>query len=459
MTRRPAAYAAVWSRRMKRALFALIPASVLLIAATWLLSGLERRDAIRTETADELAHFGPARLFGDFATRDADVIVVRHPMMNAMTMPAKKSGYRIVTTGGSFAMGSPYNFQGNDDVEALGIPDWIRETLKAAPGGAPAEVPNLAAGGQDSTAVAEIVRQTVATIDPDLVVVMTGNNEGFGAPTALNEPLHRWVLYRTLKRGLLPDIRPEERSYFTAARESEERLERRYVANIRKMVAACRDAGVELLLATLPINYRYWPESPQKIGIDFDPLDDPAAREGIDLAREGKFDAAIERFAEVRHQGASLRLLAEAYERRGDFGRAREFYRLYVASWSINRMRPHLNDRLRRIARETGVPLVDLEAAYEATAPWGLGDPKLFVDVCHMTWRGYYLMAQAVMDAMRDANLPAAARLAGARPEAEAIIEASRWNRKPERLMIEYETARPWVSLFDEEPGSGASAD
>ena len=66
-----------------------------------------------------------------------------------------------------------------------------------------------------------------------------------------------------------------------------------------------------------------------------------------------------------------------------------------------NRTRPSYN----RIVREeagsfAGVHTLDLASAAEAVSPDGIPGHELFLDYCHMHWRGYGHMADEVLSAL-----------------------------------------------------------
>jgi hypothetical protein len=61
-----------------------------------------------------------------------------------------------------------------------------------------------------------------------------------------------------------------------------------------------------------------------------------------------------------------------------------------------------------RAAMHDHVYLADLRAAADRGAPDGLAGPEVFLDYCHMNWRGYGRMADELFAAMhREGLLPA----------------------------------------------------
>src|SRR5262249_48601390 len=85
-----------------------------------------------------------------------------------------------------------------------------------------------------------------------------------------------------------------------------------------------------------------------------------------------------------------LRILGMALVTLQEFDQARAVLNQYTELVPRNRCRPSLNRIIRSVATSTpGVTLVDLEAAAEAASPGGIAGDNLFVDYCHMNWRGY----------------------------------------------------------------------
>ena len=71
-----------------------------------------------------------------------------------------------------------------------------------------------------------------------------------------------------------------------------------------------------------------------------------------------------------------------------------------------NRCRPSYNALIREIAAtEDHVELLDLQEAARNASPRGIPGPELFVDYCHMNWRGYGLMAEQTIRALEATGL------------------------------------------------------
>lgn len=419
---------------VKRAVFALVPAALLLIAATFAVRGLEATRAIDTTRPDDRAKYPPVDLLSREATPDGDVWVVnRTTSINESRIPVeKKSGdWRVLVVGESFAKGSPWA----DYYEKLGqghggIPDWIAaETTMRCPS-VNVQMVNAGSGAANSGVVLGISSELMVT-SPDLMIVMCGNNEGFVDRTRLGDALQEWALYRALKKGILPEPRRAERPYFTPQDEDAQRIRDHYERNIRDMVAVAREAGVTPVLATLPINSKYpragtarpqgapWPE------------DDVAILEGQRRQfRDGDCPGAIEAYLRSPNEAWAARYIGECLERMNRIDEAREMLRVYVENMPQNRIRPSMNDFVRRLAAEESLVLVDLERYAQDLSPTGITSPDLFVDFCHMTWRGYYLMAREILRALWERDLvPHGAGEPLPSPTIDEIIDANGWQR------------------------------
>ncbi|MCZ7587075.1 MAG: hypothetical protein M5R36_29090 [Deltaproteobacteria bacterium] len=206
-------------RRFRTLVFALIPAAGLLLGATVVLNVLEERDVVETERLDDRVAQAPLKFVRRVETAEGPVYRLDDSsMLIPATFPVeKKDGtFRLFVTGGSFAMGTPYVHQDLSlDPPMVGdIANWVDAELSLRFPSRRFEVINAGAGAQNSTRVRAIVGDLVQ-LGPDAILIMTGNNEGYVAKTIFNEPLHHWIVYRALKKTLLPVPDPRKRSYFT----------------------------------------------------------------------------------------------------------------------------------------------------------------------------------------------------------------------------------------------------
>ncbi len=412
-------------RTAKSILFTLTPAFALGAGATLVLSLLEHRGLIHTARPDDILSFPPP----DFVTRQQadgeDFWEIRYarpgdPMAVQQRFPAHKADntIRIVLTGGSFAMGDPYVDPARPSPGFGGIADWVRAELSARLRPIHVEVINASLGGTNSTGVREIVEQLGVT-DPDIVVVITGNNDGHVFPTPWNRWLNHWIVYRALKKALLPP--PPSRPRFAPQDADVEAIRANFRANIRRIIEVAEERGFHLILGTLPINYRYEVSA----GV-------PSSSAG---APEGSHAPATEEscnrlLATPTRTAAPPDLLRKGrcLEKLRRFSEALETYSAYVESMPLGRTRPSLNEIVRALARTSHVPLLDMERIANEQSATGIAERELFFDNCHLLWRGYAMMARSAVDLMLDKGLlDKAKKQPGPRPTVGEMVQANRW--------------------------------
>lgn len=391
-------------RLLKHMGFSLLALILFLVIISFILEQLERRKLIETERPDDHVLYAPLNIFTIDNTPNGPFyrIVAREMMPLRFPVDKPENTFRIAITGSSFAMGTPYvhpNWEAwNESYLGYGgIPDWLRAELTLRYPSQRIEVLNLAAGAQNTYRIKEIVKD-IMEINPDLLILATGNNEGYVPETRFNQDLQRWIIYRALKKVLLPEPSLEERSYFTPQDPDTAKIEHGYRQNIEEMITTTREHRVPLLLATLPINLKYHGYVNTHGEPPVYPQDDPYLKQGLKLAMDGNCEQAVEVFAQSENQLFAAFEIAKCLERLERYTEAREFYKIYVQQNPLNRIRPSYNVFLREVSQQEGVYLADLEKTLEDLSPHGLPDPHYFHDYCHMTWKGYQLMSQTISD-------------------------------------------------------------
>ncbi|MCZ7587077.1 MAG: SGNH/GDSL hydrolase family protein [Deltaproteobacteria bacterium] len=291
------------------------------------------------------------------------------------------------------------------------------------------EIINAAAGGQNATRVRAIVEQLVH-YDPDAVLVMSGNNEGYVAATTFNEPLYQWVVYRALKKTLLREPELSERSYFSPQDPDTLKIERNFQNQITRMVELCRKSNVRPIVATLPINLRYDNTGVDTNGVPLPvPTDDPFLIAGDRLRVAGDCENALADYSQSRHTAAAAFRMARCLEELERFDEARSFYKVYVQNNPLNRIRPSFNEFIRTFAAARNITLIDLERALERRSEHGLPSLNLFHDYCHMTWRGYRMVAEEIVDVLIEQRIVTGRfREPLPRPTTEEIIRRQGWD-------------------------------
>ena len=342
----------------------------------------------------------------------------------AKTKPA--GAYRIFVMGGSAAQGVPD--------PAYGFARILETMLAETFPGATFEVAVTAMTAINSHVVLPIARDC-AKHEPDLFVVLLGNNEvvgPFGAGTVFQGFTPSLTLIRahlaikTTKLGQLAadlaawlgpsdaDDRWHGMEMFIDNRipADDPRLRavyRHFRRNLQDIVAVADGAGAKTILCTVPVNLRDC--SPFASMHREDLTDEALARweeayaAGITLADEGQTDSAIEQFLLARaidDRFAELQFrLGQCYLAAGQSEQAREAFRLardldalrFRADSSINRV-------IREVAAEQiarGVLLADAEEALAESdhSPDGLPGEALFYEHVHMTFEGNYEVARA----------------------------------------------------------------
>ncbi len=407
----------------KLLLFSVIPLGVLMLLATLGLTILEQAGIIHTGRTDDILSFPPPDYLSRITLDGGKVFEIRYaqagdPLAFRRRFPVQKpeGSYRIILVGGSFALGDPYVDPASASPGFGGIADWMEAEFAMRLRTPHVEVINAALGGTNSTGVVEIVRQMTRT-DPDVILVMTGNNDGHVFPSRANRWLNQWVVYRALKKVLLPA--PGRRPRFAPQDSDPDTIRANFRANLRELVELAHDHGFQLVLSTMPINYRFTLSDQHN---PHDPPRPPPVRGEArtcptpSTARDGSVPPG------------DLYAFARCLEQTGRYEEALQAYEAYVEAQPLGRTRPSLNRIAREVAHEQDIVLFDMERLANTASSHGIADPDLFFDNCHLVWRGYAAMARSAVDLLIDQGLlGAVVALPGARPSVEQIIDAQGW--------------------------------
>ena len=417
--------------KIKTILFALVPTLLLLYAATALLLVLEKKKIIHTERPDDRVAHAPVNLLVRETIDDREMIRTDSVDAVPQTFAADKPEgvFRIMIAGGSFAMGSPFVHQAHRGPNVGGIGDWLRAELTMRYPSLDFEVINGAMGGRNSTAVVGVFRE-LAVYDPDLFLVATGNNEGYLPQTGFNQVLHRWIVYRSLKKTILTEPDATQRSHFMPQDEDAAEIEKLFCGNIERIVRIADKQKVRLMLATLPINLTfYWKDIPGRYGqLPSFTSDDPVINKGYALQKEGSYQEAIEVYAQSQAPTKAALFIGQCLLALGDYGEVKKFFKYYTQHNPQSRARPSYNEFVRRLAKERNLLLADLEAEAERLSPNGLPGSNLFLDSCHLNWRGYQQMAAQIVRVLVERRvIPGAPGEPKPAPTVEEMIERFGW--------------------------------
>ncbi len=368
-----------------------------------LVEGLEDEGVVQTHRPDDNVLFVQSELFEvDSEPHYVTTDYAADSMMRQRFAAEKGERFRLMISGGSFAMGTPYAQQAFGAELGGGMPSWLRLELGQRWPERDVEVVNLAAGGQTSFRVRRIVEETLR-LEPDAYFVATCNNEGALAPSRVQEELHRLGGYRLLTKFLKPGVDRDERSYYSPQDQDTARLAKEFRQNIQAIIEASEKAKVPLFLATLPVNLRW--EGPE--------LNRPGAPEEQPCIRAMRLGYRSGKFADVVGWSETCEPVAEALVWRGlslaelgDLDGGMRALEQSVELQPQNRCRPSFNAIVREEAgKSENTTLVDLDAAAKQAAPLSLPGERQFHDYCHMTWRGYGEMSREVVQAMLSAGV------------------------------------------------------
>jgi hypothetical protein len=312
-----------------------------------------------------------------------------------------------VLLGGSFAAGDPW-VTPRSPREVGGMAGFLEGRV----GG---EVLSLAGNGDTSIRVREKLPQLLA-LQPDLLIVASGNNEFPLDPPRWQHLLRRSELARLLRsslplRGLEP---PDDLDALRLNGPPRATLRRTFEGNLATIRRRAATADVPLLLATLPNNLLIDLASPQAFDspdaacaatLQQAPSDSPARRwlDGVAAGTGGCLAELVARYAadpddaldaaadcpELAAAGAAG--LALLFEGRPEARAVLEFR----VETDTRGVRPSFN----RAVRAAGATVVDLNAAAAALDPDGVPGPGLFVDCCHLDWAGYAELAERLAEA------------------------------------------------------------
>jgi tetratricopeptide (TPR) repeat protein len=142
-----------------------------------------------------------------------------------------------------------------------------------------------------------------------------------------------------------------------------------------------------------------------RLTADLESVWGPCVQGGVEELYGGSAEVAVDLLRRCDELDESLRWLGLALARSGRMDEAALALEQSTELLPRNRCRPSFNALLRRLAGEDpNVILVDLDATARAASAPLLPGRDLFVDSCHMNWRGYGLMAAQVLRKVGEAG-------------------------------------------------------
>ena len=417
-------------------LFTIFISVVVLLVVTVVLSILERKKVIDTRRLDDIVTDPESKedILKIINEPDGEYYKVGYPEMVSDRIPVLKKDrtIRVFLYGGSFVMGTPYPHLGENNTGPGTIPLWLEAILCAKYPDVNFEVCNLGAGGFSSSSVVAALKHSIKA-EPDLAIVISGNNEGYVINSPFNKALQKWVIYRALKKKIKPDPDPAKRPLYIPQDPDYRKIEKQYRHNIEQIINICQKGNIRLMLGTVPINYLY--TGPQKLREGADGLiyhyheSDSHIDVANELFKQGKFDQAIKEAGKSKTTPLAIRLIAGVLISRQDYKGAQEALREFVQMRPQGRTRPVYNEFNRDIARERNVHLVDLEKYFEDNSLIGVPDPHLFVDHCHMAWWGYKMVADRLATAIIETGIIPKDAKQNPYPTIEQMVNDNRWEK------------------------------
>ena len=395
-------------------------AAVLLAVSPFvLLEGVLRIFDVGTSADAATAGFGGSCLFE--LDEDGETYhTARHRLLffGPQEFPREKPErtFRIFGLGGSTVHGRPYA-NGSSFIK------WMELELGGRDSSREYETVNCGGLSYASYRLTTLLDE-VLHYEPDLIVIATGHNEfledrSFGVEKS-RPAWMRWVAsqgdhLRTVnlarrvfvgesdgeevaheRSGLNPEVeaRLDTKSGY-ASYHRDERWRKnvidQYEDALREMAEACRNAKVPLILVNLGENLRDCPPFKSEHGAELAAESLQRWQQLFDRASElesAKPDEAIQLYRQAESIDDDYALLAfrmgRCHDRLGNVDQARSYYqRARQLDICPLRMIEELHSRLKLVAGEANVPLVDAEALAASISPDGIPGNNCFMDHVH----------------------------------------------------------------------------
>jgi len=311
-------------------------------------------------------------------------------MPSSFILPKPAGTFRVFVVGESAAglLGS-----GND----APLKGFLEKMLP----GRTAEVINCGMGAYESRRIYGVLEEVLA-YEPDLVVIMSGNNENGKefCPDFRSELARR---SRNLRSRLARLSMSEEDAAALAGLALHEK-------RLRSMARLARKKGVPAVFCTLPANLSDYPPAGEP------PLEQRDFAKAMAAFEKNDFPLALERLkanlAAHPREPFSLFYSGRALETLGRLPEAyAAYYKAVKYDTAADRCSEERNAMIRRVAREEGAAAADLESAFHKIAPGGITGGAQLADGVHWFAR-YKPFVSAVVAGAAGKVLP------GAKPSA-----------------------------------------
>jgi tetratricopeptide (TPR) repeat protein len=343
-----------------------------------------------------------------------------------------ENGFRLFVLGGSSAYGFPW---GAD----AAFPRYLGEALQVSYPEKEIEAINASAMSYGSHRLRILISE-ILDYEPDLVIVYSGHNEFverrfyrdlFQRPAELDRVrllLYRWRLYSFMTRLYLKIAEKgrsqqegeevqgktvgellgldvvREHSVDVTEREKDE-AHRHFEENFRILLDQAQMEGVPVILCTVPSNISGWKPNQSLFAPDMTFESRriveallAGAKDSLDKGDDSAVGDSVEKLERAKSLAPSYAeihfLLGKAYEKLGQYDKARESYILARdTDAKPTRAESAVNDSIRRLASEKNIHLVDLEKRFEEITSNGLIGFNLIQDYVHPNEEGHRRIA------------------------------------------------------------------
>ena len=353
-------------------------------------------------------------------------------------MPKPPGTFRIFCLGGSTTVGYPYWYNGS-------FSSFLRDRLQATFPNKSIEIVNLGMTATNSFTTLDFARDLVS-YEPDLFLVYDGHNEFYGAlGVASNESVGSFrfvtILYLKLVHlktfQLVRDVLSSVFGWFGKSDETASRagtmMEQlstgQYIAfgesryhralsafedNLADLRLIAREHSIPLLLGTQVSNLK---DQAPFVSSGHDSWPAPNRQSflhSLSLARVAVEESRIKDAMDtLRHllmldtlHAEAHYLLGRCFELRGAVDSARaEFIRARDYDELRFRMSSDFNERILALRQLPMIEAVDMETLFSSSSPRGLIGNELITEHLHPNSRGYFLMAKAYAQAMREMGI------------------------------------------------------
>lgn len=343
-------------------------------------------------------------------------------------------GLRIVVQGGSTAAGFPFG-------RWAGLAGMLGDRLEAADPEREIEVISTAMAAVNSYTLLDFVDEIIE-IHPDAVLIYAGHNEFLGifgagsalttqrsrAATLLHLRLSRFRVYqlmdvllaaaREASAGNGDEEEPRDGAGDTlmahAASSAEIPLNssvfddglKQFEGNLRQILSRYQRAGIAVFLGTLVSNERSHPPFAGSISEAIDVAQSKPLLQRVEQERAaGDWGAARNSLQSLLRLDATAAdtwfALAKVERSAGNADAARRAFRMAKEHDRLRFRAPEaFNQLIRRLAKEFGAQIVDVQAHLAARSPLGVVGAELMLEHLHPNANGYFLLADAFYEAL-----------------------------------------------------------